>query len=177
METKNAKELNVVDYPKIVKNLERLGVSASMISKSELSFLIKIQDSYYEKKELVEDCLERIKKNKFNYESLDKEGVISKATAHSKTKIYHRYIEMLSKDLQTLSEVDDTKYVSRETYKLVKDENKKLVSNAIDIAILEEEKNHLIEENKNLSNRVDNLLSRITKLQKELDAEKKKKLS
>lgn len=142
------------------KNLAKLGLDETQLSRRELETVTKIQELYDAFETKNENLKKELQNNKFNRNIIKDAGICSRQTLYS-NEIVNSFTQLLEAQTENISDVDETKYVPRSKYNKLKAENALLVSNAVDIAIKDAEVDRLTRENKQLHDRIDNLVKRL----------------
>lgn len=142
------------------KNLSKLGLEENQLSSRELNILIKIQEYYNAYEEKNNSLKQELQNNKFNRKRIKDIGICSRQTLYT-NKVINDYMLLLESQAEDISDVNETKYISRQKYNELKSENTKLISNAVDSAIKDAEIERLTRENKQLKDRISNLIKRL----------------
>ncbi len=150
----------------LTKNLTKIHISEESLSKRELDTLTKIQELYDVYVKTNDNLKKQIQDNKFNKNLISDKGICSRQTLY-KNEVIANYVELLLKQADDISEVNDLKYVAREKYNEIKEENSKLVVAAVKNTIIKTEIERLTLENKRLRDQT-------AKLNQLLENEKKK---
>lgn len=142
------------------KNLNKLGLDETQLSRRELETLTKIQEYYtaYETKN--ESLKKELQNNKFNRNVIKDAGICSRQTLYT-NEIINNFMQLLELQADNVCDANKAKYISRDKYNELKEENALLISNAVDVAIKDAEIERLTRENKQLHNRINTLVKRI----------------
>lgn len=142
------------------KNLTKIGLDETQLSRRELNTITKIQELYDNFESKNETLKKQLQNNKFNRKVIKDSGICSRQTLYT-NEIVNKFVSLLEEKSEGISDVDEAKYISRIKYNELKAENVKLISNAVDVAIKDAEIDRLTRENKQLHDRVDNLVKRL----------------
>lgn len=142
------------------KNLTKIGLDETQLSRRELNTITKIQELYDNFESKNETLKKQLQNNKFNRKVIKDSGICSRQTLYT-NEIVNKFVSLLEEKSEGISDVDEAKYISRIKYNELKAENVKLISNAVDAAIKDAEIDRLTRENKQLHDRVDNLVKRL----------------
>lgn len=151
------------------KNLTKLGIDETWLTPRELEVITKIQelyDSYVEKHYSLKN---EIQENKFNKNIVANHNICSRQTLYGNETIC-RYMQLLELQAETLSNVDERKYVSKEKFDNLKAENEKLISNAVDVELKNFEIQKLTHDNVRLRQEVATLRSNLANTKRSIDS-------
>lgn len=154
-------------------NLSKIGIDVTSLSKRELETLSKIQTFYDEYVEKNNSIRTEIQNNSFTRSSIKDAGICSRQTLY-KNEVINQFVEYLIENAEQIQLANSAKYVSKLKYDELKNENQKLILNAINVAEKNVEIEKLIKENKQLKERIDNLLCT---LEEEKNENKRLKMS
>ena len=131
------------------KNLAKLELDESQLTRRELEVITKIQELYdsYEKKNL--NLKKELRDNKFNKNIVSNHNICSRQTLYG-NEIISKYMQLLEAQAMNVVNVNESKFVPREKYDRVKAENTQLVAQAVDIALKDGEIERLTHENARL---------------------------
>lgn len=131
------------------KNLAKLELDESQLTRRELEVITKIQELYdsYEKKNL--NLKKELRDNKFNKNIVSNQNICSRQTLYG-NEIISKYMQLLEAQAMNVVNVNESKFVPREKYDRVKAENTQLVAQAVDIALKDGEIERLTHENARL---------------------------
>lgn len=144
------------------KNLDKLGLDETQLSNNEIAIITRIQKLYDDIVAKNKTLKTELQNNKFSRTVINDAEICSRQTLY-KNEIISNYVDLLIEQSNQLSEVNESKYVSREKYNDLKRENSLLISNAVDVAIKDSEIARLNEENKRLNDRITNLVKQLEK--------------
>ncbi len=131
------------------KNLAKLELDESQLTRRELEVITKIQelyDSYVEKKW---NLKKELRDNKFNKNMVSNQNICSRQTLYG-NEIISKYMQLLETQAMNVVDVNESKFVPREKYDKVKAENTLLVAQAVDVALKDSEIERLTHENAKL---------------------------
>lgn len=131
------------------KNLAKLELDENQLTRRELEIITKIQelyDSYVEKnRNLKKELLD----NKFNKNIVSNQNICSRQTLYG-NEIISKYMQLLETQAMNVTDMNETRFVSREKYDKVKAENTLLLVQAVDVALKDGEIERLTHENSRL---------------------------
>lgn len=142
------------------KNLAKIGFDETQLSRRELDTITKIQEFYDDFESKNETLKKELQNNKFNRKAIKDSGICSRQTLYT-NEIVNKFVSLLEEKSENISDVNETKYIPRSKYNELKAENAKLISNVVDVAIKDAEIDRLTRENKQLHDRVNNLVKRL----------------
>lgn len=131
------------------KNLAKLELDESQLTRRELEVITKIQELYdsYVKKNW--NLKRELRDNKFNKNMVSNQNICSRQTLYG-NEIISKYMQLLETQAMNVVDVNEYKFVPKEKYDKVKAENTLLVAQAVDVALKDSEIERLTHENAKL---------------------------
>lgn len=138
------------------KNLAKLELDETQLTRKELEIITKIQELYdsYEKKN--RNLKKELRNNKFNKNLVSNQNICSRQTLYG-NEIVSKYMQLLETQTMNVIDVNESKFVSKEKYDRVKAENTLLLAQAVDVAIKDGEIARLTHENARLRRDIETL--------------------
>lgn len=138
------------------KNLAKLELDETQLTRRELEIITKIQELYdsYEKKN--QNLKKELRNNKFNKNLVSNQNICSRQTLYG-NEIVSKYMQLLETQTMNVIDVNESKFVSKEKYDRVKAENTLLLAQAVDVAIKDGEIARLTHENARLRRDIETL--------------------
>lgn len=138
------------------KNLAKLELDESQLTRRELEVITKIQELYdsYAKKNW--NLKRELRDNKFNKNLVSNQNICSRQTLYG-NEIISKYMQLLETQAMNVVDVNESKFVPREKYDRVKAENTRLLAQAVDVAIKDGEIARLTHENAKLRRDIETL--------------------
>lgn len=140
------------------KNLAKLELDESQLTRRELEVITEIQklyDSYVEKNR---NLKRELRDNKFNKNLVSNQNICSRQTLYG-NEIISKYMQLLETQAMNVADVNEARFVSREKYDKVKAENTLLIAQAVDVALKDSEIERLTHENARLRRDLETLRS------------------
>lgn len=131
------------------KNLAKLELDESQLTRRELEVITKIQELYDSYVEKNWNLKKELRDNKFNKNMVSNQNICSRQTLYG-NEIISKYMQLLETQATNVVNVNESKFVPREKYDRVKAENTQLVAQAVDVAIKDSEIERLTHENAKL---------------------------
>lgn len=131
------------------KNLAKLELDESQLTRRELEVITKIQELYNSYVEKNWNLKRELRDNKFNKNMVSNQNICSRQTLYG-NEIISKYMQLLETQAMNVVDVNESKFVPREKYDKVKAENALLVAQAVDVALKDSEIERLTHENAKL---------------------------
>lgn len=131
------------------KNLAKLELDESQLTRRELEVITKIQELYDSYVEKNWNLKRELRDNKFNKNMVSNQNICSRQTLYG-NEIISKYMQLLETQAMNVVDVNESKFVPREKYDKVKAENTLLVAQAVDVALKDSEIERLTHENAKL---------------------------
>lgn len=131
------------------KNLAKLELDESQLTRRELEVITKIQELYDSYVEKNWNLKKELRDNKFNKNMVSNQNICSRQTLYG-NEIISKYMQLLETQAMNVVDVNESKFVPREKYDKVKAENTLLVAQAVDVALKDSEIERLTHENAKL---------------------------
>lgn len=131
------------------KNLAKLELDESQLTRRELEVITKIQELYNSYEEKNWNLKRELRDNKFNKNMVSNQNICSRQTLYG-NEIISKYMQLLETQAMNVVDVNESKFVPREKYDKVKAENALLVAQAVDVALKDSEIERLTHENAKL---------------------------
>ena len=131
------------------KNLAKLELDESQLTRRELEVITKIQELYDSYVEKNWNLKKELRDNKFNKNMVSNQNICSRQTLYG-NEIISKYMQLLETQAMNVVDVNESKFVPREKYDKVKAENTLLVAQAVDVALKDSEIVRLTHENAKL---------------------------
>lgn len=131
------------------KNLAKLELDESQLTRRELEVITKIQELYDSYVEKNWNLKKELRDNKFNKNMVSNQNICSRQTLYG-NEIISKYMQLLETQAMKVVDVNESKFVPREKYDKVKAENTLLVAQAVDVALKDSEIERLTHENAKL---------------------------
>lgn len=131
------------------KNLAKLELDESQLTRRELEVITKIQELYDSYVEKNWNLKKELRDNKFNKNMVSNQNICSRQTLYG-NEIISKYMQLLETQATNVVNVNESKFVPREKYDRVKAENTQLVAQAVDVALKDSEIERLTHENAKL---------------------------
>lgn len=131
------------------KNLAKLELDESQLTRRELEVITKIQELYDSYVEKNWNLKRELRDNKFNKNMVSNQNICSRQTLYG-NEIISKYMQLLETQAMNVVDVNESKFVPKEKYDKVKAENTLLVAQAVDVALKDSEIERLTHENAKL---------------------------
>ena len=131
------------------KNLAKLELDESQLTRRELEVITKIQELYDSYVEKNWNLKKELRDNKFNKNMVSNQNICSRQTLYG-NEIISKYMQLLETQAMNVVDVNESKFVPREKYDKVKAENTLFVAQAVDVALKDSEIERLTHENAKL---------------------------
>ena len=131
------------------KNLAKLELDESQLTRRELEVITKIQELYDSYVEKNWNLKKELRDNKFNKNMVSNQNICSRQTLYG-NEIISKYMQLLETQAMNIVDVNESKFVPREKYDKVKAENTLLLAQAVDVALKDSEIERLTHENAKL---------------------------
>ena len=131
------------------KNLAKLELDESQLTRRELEVITKIQEIYNSYEDKNWNLKRELRDNKFNKNMVSNQNICSRQTLYG-NEIISKYMQLLETQAMNVVDVNESKFVPREKYDKVKAENALLVAQAVDVALKDSEIERLTHENAKL---------------------------
>lgn len=140
------------------KNLAKLELDESQLTRRELEVITKIQELYDSYVEKNWNLKRELRDNKFNKNMVSNQNICSRQTLYG-NEIISKYMQLLETQAMNVVDVNESKFVPKEKYDKVKAENTLLVAQAVDVALKDSEIERLTHENAKLRRDLEELRS------------------
>ncbi len=140
------------------KNLAKLELDESQLTRRELEVITKIQELYDSYVEKNWNLKRELRDNKFNKNMVSNQNICSRQTLYG-NEIISKYMQLLETQAMNVVDVNESKFVPREKYDRLKAENTRLLAQAVDVAIKDGEIARLTHENAKLRRDIETLRS------------------
>lgn len=131
------------------KNLAKLELDENQLTRRELEIITKIQELYDSYVEKNRNLKKELRDNKFNKNIVSNQNICSRQTLYG-NEIISKYMQLLETQAMNVTDMNETRFVSREKYDKVKAENTLLLVQAVDVALKDGEIERLTHENSRL---------------------------
>lgn len=131
------------------KNLAKLELDENQLTRRELEIITKIQELYDSYVEKNRNLKKELRDNKFNKNIVSNQNICSRQTLYG-NEIISKYMQLLETQAMNVTDMNETRFVSREKYDKVKTENTLLLVQAVDVALKDGEIERLTHENSRL---------------------------
>lgn len=131
------------------KNLAKLELDENQLTRRELEIIAKIQELYDSYVEKNRNLKKELRDNKFNKNIVSNQNICSRQTLYG-NEIISKYMQLLETQAMNVTDMNETRFVSREKYDKVKAENTLLLVQAVDVALKDGEIERLTHENSRL---------------------------
>lgn len=161
----------------LLNNLIQLGINPTSLSENEKKFLSQIHIAFEEFKIKNASILRDLSRNRLSIISVSEQVGCSRQILYRNPTLLI-YLNWCIKEADFIySKSDSANLVSKEKYNRLKNENSNLLTNIVDHALKDVEIVRLVNENKELRKRVQNLISKYEVTNKELSELKRSKKS